>query len=206
MTVVYTPIGYGITDENGVAKLEKDMDDQDLTHSYTGTGAGEIDIVSSLDDPDTINESSIQSEPYTLVDAIVKDIGKSSDHNDSLWNSVSELTRGDTGTTANLTSQIYTAQYDVGVACEFDLSDIETVCRVQIARYQTGETTTYHYYDFTSGAVRIEVTANQIIFKLDGTVKQTIDNTTNNKFRFFFNIPSGQTPKFKFKNLRIYPL
>jgi hypothetical protein len=60
--VTYVPIGYGVTDENGIAKLDHDMNGNELSHSYTGVGAGEIDVVASLDED--IDESSVQSEPY----------------------------------------------------------------------------------------------------------------------------------------------
>ena len=66
MTTTYTPIGYGITDENGKAKLEYDAQGNQLSHSYTGTGAGEVDIVASLDS--SITDSSLVSETYSIDD------------------------------------------------------------------------------------------------------------------------------------------
>ena len=213
MTVTYRCIGKGTTDSNGVAHMTKKTSDGGSTWSdatgYTGTGAGELDLVASTVAPDSIDESSYQSEPFILCDAIVKDIGTTNDHNDSLWNSVSDFTRGADNTSVSLSAQSYTPQYDVGdgLVAEFELVEVTNTCRCQIARYQTGETTSYHYQDFTNtGLVRIEVTTSQIIFKLDNTVLQTINNTTNNKMRFFFTMVTGQTPTFKFKNLRIYPL
>ena len=70
---IYRYLGYGITDENGIAKLDHDAQGNPITHSYTGTGAGEIDIVASLDDNTHISDSSIQSETYSLIDAKFKD-------------------------------------------------------------------------------------------------------------------------------------
>ena len=75
MTTTYVYLGYGTTDSNGVAKLDHDANGDEISHSYTGTGAGELDIVSSLDGPSDIDESSVQSEPYTIEDAIVYDTG-----------------------------------------------------------------------------------------------------------------------------------
>ena len=69
MTATYIYLGYGVTDNQGKAKLEYDSEGNPLTHSYTGTGAGEVDIVASLDN--TITESSLVSETYELIDAIV---------------------------------------------------------------------------------------------------------------------------------------
>ena len=75
MTVTYIYKGYGITDENGKAHLEYDSSGNPLTHSYTGTGAGEIDIVASLDQ--TITDSSIISNTYTIEDCYFIEQGSS---------------------------------------------------------------------------------------------------------------------------------
>ena len=70
MTVNYVYLGYGTTDENGIAKLDHDADGKEISHSYTGTGAGEIDIVASLDNASTISDSSIQSATYEIWDCL----------------------------------------------------------------------------------------------------------------------------------------
>lgn len=66
MTATYIYLGYGVTDSNGKAKLEYDAQGNHLTHSYTGTGAGEVDIVASLDS--SITDSSLVSETYEIDD------------------------------------------------------------------------------------------------------------------------------------------
>ena len=66
--VNYIYLGYGVTDSNGVAKLDHDANGDPISHSYTGTGAGEIDIVASLDNP--IGEGSIQSE-ISVEDCVI---------------------------------------------------------------------------------------------------------------------------------------
>jgi len=86
--VTYRFLGYGMTDENGIAKLDHDAQGNPITHSYTGTGAGELDIVASLDDNEHINDSSIQSEPYETLDCIAIDNATLSDHNDIWSNTV----------------------------------------------------------------------------------------------------------------------
>lgn len=63
--MVYKYLGYGITDNNGIAHLDHDSNGNPINHSYTGTGAGEIDIVASLDDSTHISDSSLQSEIYS---------------------------------------------------------------------------------------------------------------------------------------------
>lgn len=64
----YRYLGYGITDENGIATLDHDSNGDPIDHSYTGTGAGEIDVVASLDDDTEISDSSILSETYEVCD------------------------------------------------------------------------------------------------------------------------------------------
>ena len=100
MTITYTPIGYGITDENGIAKLEYDAQGNPLTHSYTGTGAGKVDIVASLDN--TITESSLVSEPYELIDAEWIYAGTDNTQASSWYNynSLIAISYDDNGTTA----------------------------------------------------------------------------------------------------------
>ena len=68
----YRYLGYGTTDSNGIAKLDHDDTGSSIAHSYTGTGAGEIDVVASLDEE--IVEGSIVSEIYEVWDYIKHDI------------------------------------------------------------------------------------------------------------------------------------
>ena len=62
----YRYLGYGTTDSNGIAKLDHDDTGSSIAHSYTGTGAGEIDVVASLDEE--IVEGSIVSEIFVIDD------------------------------------------------------------------------------------------------------------------------------------------
>jgi hypothetical protein len=77
MTATYNYLGYGITDSNGKAKLEYDSEGNPLTHSYTGTGAGKVDIVASLDSE--ITESSLVSETFVLYDTLFYEKGVTGD-------------------------------------------------------------------------------------------------------------------------------
>lgn len=87
--MVYKYLGYGVTDSNGVAKLDHDAEGQELQHSYTGVGAGEIDVVASLDNP--VESGSIVSETLSVMDTLLYDTGTDPSHN--IW----------TGDTSNLT-------------------------------------------------------------------------------------------------------
>ena len=62
--VNYRYLGYGITNEQGIAHLDHDANGDPITHSYTGTGAGELDIIASLDDNTKISESSLQIQRH----------------------------------------------------------------------------------------------------------------------------------------------
>ena len=62
----YNYLGYGVTNENGVAKLEYNSEGQKIGHSYTGVGAGEIDVLASLDNP--VSSGSIVSGTLSVWD------------------------------------------------------------------------------------------------------------------------------------------
>lgn len=77
--MVYKYLGYGVTDSNGVAKLDHDAEGQELQHSYTGVGAGEVDVVASLDNP--VSSGSIVSGTFNVWDTMIYYNG-----DNSVWN------------------------------------------------------------------------------------------------------------------------
>ena len=90
----YRYLGYGVTDSNGVAKLDHDANGDPLSHSYTGVGAGEIDVVASLDNP--VSSGSIVSETFIVDDTYKYDLATITKHTD-FWTKVygdEEFTRG----------------------------------------------------------------------------------------------------------------
>ena len=87
--VSYTYLGYGTTNSDGVAHLDHDADGEPIDHSYTGVGAGEIDVLASLDNP--IIEGSIVSETYTVHDDLFYCKGTSGNVN-QYWSAESGLT------------------------------------------------------------------------------------------------------------------
>ena len=109
---VYKYLGYGVTNENGVAKLEYNSEGQKRDHSYTGVGAGEVDVVASLDNP--VDEGSIVSETFTVMDTLMYDTGTDATHN--IWagdtsnlsrgNEYSTLREAETGTTTRIVTQL----------------------------------------------------------------------------------------------------
>ena len=69
--VQYRYLGYGVTDEKGIAKLDHDPQGRAIEHSYTGSGAGLVDIVASLDSE--IGDGSLVSETFSIIDALLFD-------------------------------------------------------------------------------------------------------------------------------------
>ena len=88
MTVNYVYLGYGTTDENGECKLDHDANGDSISHSYTGTGAGKIDVVASLDSPSSMSDSSLVSETYEVLDCYKYDSGMSDYSN--IWTQSSQ--------------------------------------------------------------------------------------------------------------------
>lgn len=66
--VLYTYLGYGTTDNKGVAVLNHDANGNTLTDSYTGVGAGKINLIASFDS--SITSSSTVSDTVTLLDCL----------------------------------------------------------------------------------------------------------------------------------------
>ena len=82
----YRYLGYGVTDSNGVAHLKKNAKDQDID-GYTGVGAGEIDIIASLDNP--IVDGSIVSVPCNVLDCYKYDEGLLAEgHHNDIWTGI----------------------------------------------------------------------------------------------------------------------
>ena len=106
----YRYLGYGVTDSNGVAHLKKNAKDQDID-GYTGVGAGEIDIIASLDNP--IVDGSIVSETYSVWDYLFYDDGITSPKTAN-WTNYSDrltVTVDETGTTLARESSSGTGYY-----------------------------------------------------------------------------------------------
>ena len=133
MTATYNYLGYGVTDSNGKAKLEYDSEGDPLTHSYTGTGAGKVDIVASLDSE--IDESSLVSETYEVLDTLFYDTGVTDGNTKWAYSNNFTINRTSDGTEISSTTNndIYLANkdmdsdlydYDTSFAVEFDLIEI----------------------------------------------------------------------------------
>jgi len=97
-TYKYRLLGTGTTNSQGIATLNKDPDDQTID-GYTGVGAGKVDIIASDNEDPTDTEAMI-SEPKIITDCRAYDHALSGEgnHNDTMWSSVTNFTRGDSYT------------------------------------------------------------------------------------------------------------
>ena len=87
--MAYKYLGYGTTNSDGVAHLDHDADGKRIDNSYTGVGAGEIDVVASLDNP--VSSGSIVSVPCSVLDTLFYDDGVTGNV-PSAWNPNSSCT------------------------------------------------------------------------------------------------------------------
>lgn len=96
----YKFVGSGVTNSQGVAQLTHDANGNPLaTPGYVGSGKGLTQMCASLDSPTAISSGSDLSETYSVIDALLRDGGTSSDPSVSFWNTArGSLNRGTDGT------------------------------------------------------------------------------------------------------------
>lgn len=213
-------LGTGITNSNGVATLDTAPDGTTaLTHSYTGVGAGKIDVVAE--------SGSLQSEPYVLTDCLIFDDCTS--EVSGRWynyNNVLTVSYASGGVTVTKPS-------DDGTSARYLYYNDPTISTTKIGGYNTLTTPMCIEFDCSSitGSVQLVFvdnatpTANQRFIDmtatghykiiLDGsTVKVYLDGTeitttslaltgSNTQFRLGFNAPDESIT---FNNLAIYPI
>ena len=210
--MAYIYLGYGTTNNKGVATLDHDKNGNPLTHSYTGVGAGKINLIASLDD--TITEDSIISPVSILWDTIFYDEAtddtKNTDYTASTDLTVTPSTDGKLLSHDASTTYVYyrldeTLNTPIGI--EFDLTDATATNRCGIAFNNSTR------YSFSSTVLDIP-TESHVRIVYDGeTVKTYLDNSTTvnssvsasalTDFKFGFYIQAnGNT--MTFKNLKVY--
>lgn len=214
----YRYLGYGITNDNGIAKLEFDENGDPITHSYTGTGAGEIDIVASLDDSTHISDSSMQSETFVINDCVFRDGGVIGDSNYTqfygyanfnpqvisdgtlLTQSVASIYNYYANTDS--TSDLY--DFTAPFCLEFDVVDFTGTVGTQIAESgQGGAIRTFAQLGITDAChLKITVNGNQILYQVDDGTPIT-QNYTTTKARVSIIINNGTLT---YKNFMIYPI
>lgn len=201
-------LGYGYTNAQGVAKLEYDAEGNELTHSYTGIGAGKIDIVAE--------SGGLQSETYEIMDAIVLDRATSSDYT-NLFTSMTGITRNATDSTAYLdrsssssASNKQTASYALngGLGVQITLTSIDHIYMFRVS-LETNDGTVIRSIsaeNLTVGTVRFECKPNNTKIYMDDTLVLDEDENNTSSLTFQIRTAGSTTDIFNFKNLMIFPV
>ena len=205
----YRYLGYGTTDSNGVAH-----------YTYTGTGAGEVDVIASLDNP--IGQGSIVSEPSSVLDTIFYDKGLSGtgNHNDNWFNQDTgfDVVRGDEYTTISRKATGYKrfapkitslSQYpfSIGTCIEFTLGTVTGNWNFTIPK--TSENLSnldFGLINHGNSIIKITVGETNITIEKDGTVIDTkpTSNYIDNDFQCYFIINSVNS--IQYKDFKVYPI
>ena len=206
--VNYIYLGYGTTNSNGVAKLDHDANGDALTDSYTGVGAGEVDIVASMDSPSDISVSSLQSDPYQVIDAkvICSNTGYCASATESLNDGI--ITVGPTVSTYGLyyisSDATSNGRYSnpVGTVYEFDLIHSSS-CSFRLDGVNDGGNLGIEFTnDFVDGShVKIKHNASTIVVEING-VEVTSKPCSSDNRRLGFRINGGGS--LSFRNLLFY--
>ena len=207
----YRYLGYGITDSNGEAKLEYDENGNHLDHSITGTGAGELDIVASLDKP--IGSGSIVSETYEIIDATYYDDGVTSPKTKTWYNqdNAFSVSIDDTGTLlscsasslksffADGTNWSSSSKFTAPLCVEVDIESVTgsdvvlaILSNVNPTISLTGRSTVKMIWD-----------GSKVEKYIDGVLTGTTQNVTQTPVAIGFRMTTGSV---KYKNFKIYPI
>ena len=213
----YRYTGYGVTDSNGIAKLEYDSEGNPLTHSYTGVGAGKVNIVASLDS--TIDADSLISEPKEVLDCIKIDYGTLLNHNDIyIPNQSTILTRYDEYSTITSASEGVNSSIPTSisgdVAVLFDLYQVDGSRTSPVIRIYNGNTyiTGFHIKEINAYtgewiSCKLEITdTTTTLTNLNNDTQITKEiNDTYNRFSLYKASNSNIT-ELRFRNVLIYPI
>ena len=212
----YRYMGYGTTDSNGIAKLDHDENGSAITHSYTGTGAGEIDVVASLDEE--IVDSSIVSETYEVLDCLVYDDGISDPKKTTFIKSANgTVTIGSDGTTFK-SSSTATYRNTTLITGDFEIvfqASLSGSVRIGV---QTGsdlgyQQSKFNYYNVSDYYFKLKRVGSTITaqYSTDGVNWNNrsleTNNVGDNDCYFFFLIETTGTERtITYKDLKIYPI
>lgn len=194
--VQYRYLGYGVTNEDGIAKLDHDPQGNLLTHSYTGTGAGKVDIVASLDDE--IDDSSLVSETYEVLDCYKYDSGMS-DYND-IW------TQGSSNVLIRDSSGEYSTikETTIGTTAFVTITNIPlTDYRIEVDVFQVDGNSNEWFITVLTNDYSSITNANSKL----GEWKHISLDLTNIEANSRIRLNTGGTAtEMRFKNFQLYPI
>ena len=217
---IYRYLGYGVTNENGVAKLDHDENGDEIEHSYTGVGAGEVDVIASLDNP--IDEGSLVSETYSIFDCIKYDGGTINNHND-IWDTLDANSKFDRydeysilSETGTADAYLYLSQLPTSCVLEFEVAYVDGTMGNGFITFYDGN----NYKSFFSIQILgYPVTLDTRFFKLrvtydngsitctdlDNTSKTRTNSYTGDINRMRFATGAGTTA-LKIRDFKVYPI
>lgn len=205
--VSYRCVGYGITGNDGVATLDTNLDGTSMSHSYTGSGVGELDFVASVDSPTQINSSSDVSQPYTVTDCVYYDDSTNNTGllvrmNKTASDGKSVITA--TGDNAHWIFKQNTTIFDLPFIVEFDISNISTTNSPCLNIHDASNHDYYVWFD-ENGHYKFSVSQSGIT-QLQGSA--TIDKSgtlpTSSNVRLSFLLRTTNDT-ITYDNLEIYP-
>lgn len=207
--MAYRLIGSAVTDSNGKAVYE-----------YTGSGAGEIDFVASVDNP--IGSSSLVSETYSIWDTLFYETGATSLDITTKWTKGSGLTveiNEDEYTTVSSTNSTSTTGK---LICNTELTgDFEAIVKAKATRngntvIALGVTSTYVNIRDLSSWVDVRFRRENGVYSAEYKLENestwtdlTVDGSQSSgteKFMFYIYNTSGNTNSLDFKDLKVYSI
>ena len=218
--VRYRCIGYGTTDGNGVATLERDLSDNSIS-GYTGQGVGEVDFVASAESPNEINSSSDVSHTYEVIDGTFYDRATNeTGAKNTYWKNnnafnveltangthLSETTNGSEympSNVPNATAWSDRKLFTVPFVVEFDIQDI---VNYPVFRFYNGNSPIDANL-VSEGHTKFEVKSTGIKRWVNGT-ESTISSSeiTNQISMGFMDKNASSNSQLTFRNFVVYPI
>ena len=186
-------LGYGYTNAQGIAKLEFDPDGEPLTHSYTGVGAGIMDIVAE--------SGNLESDPYQVYDCL-------------LYAATEENITGAKEYKNPGVSGSYT--WDYPFCWDLEVQSVSNpsnhVVRVfeensTSASYWAADLSALGISDNAYHTLQVKVYQDVVSYSLDGGVPVEVSkNFTGGKLRINFATSGSGSPSTNVKNVKVYPI
>lgn len=196
--IKYKYLGYGITDDKGIAKLDHDANGDPISHSYTGTGAGKIDVVASLDSPSSISDSSLVSETYEVLDCYKYDSGMS-DYSD-IW------TQGSSNVLIRDSSGEYSTikETTIGTTAFITITGISlTDYRIEVDVFQVDGTQNEWFLSVLKQDYSNIASANSQLGEWKHISLDLTGIEANSRIRLN---TGGTATEMRFKNFKLYPI
>ena len=201
-------IGYGYTNENGVATMDYDANGNSV-NGYTGSGAGLVDLVAEVE----VDDGTVESNTYEVMDYIAFDNGIDGDCSDIWTGDTSDLSRTSEGSLFSSTSArliknsvLISGDFEATFEAKTSTSSMwgVTDANNNRTRYYLQNDTEFEYYKIrrVNGVFTAQKSTNGTNWT--NLTAQSSDVTSGDCY-FMFQNNSG-TKSLTFKNLKIYPI